>query len=107
MNFSGNIPSDSLNKTGEIMKEDLLNDEFFRSGPKLPDIPSAHELWQPPEPVPAEILKTFPNEESIPMFLKLVMKGEVPDTPEVRAQIRGFVNYRRKIMWEEWRVGQS
>ena len=70
-----------------------LNDELMRGIPNFPDIKPAKELWQPPEPVPTEIQKLFPTEESIPVFLDLLMREGAEDSPEIRDRIRGFVNY--------------
>ena len=82
-------------------------DEELRSGlSDLPEIPPAKVLWEPPEKVPARILKKFPNEASVEGFLKILLKDEVPDTPEVRDQIRGFVNYRREKIFREWKEGE-
>ena len=84
-----------------------LNDELTNGLSDLPDIPPAKVLWEPPEKVPARILKKFPKEESIDGFLKLVLNNEIPNTPEVRDQIRGFVNHRRERIYWEWKKGKD
>ena len=80
-----------------------LDDELRNGLSDLPEIPPAKTLWEPPEKVPARILKKFPDEASIGGVLELLLKNEVPDTPEVRDKLRGFVNYRREKIYKDWK----
>lgn len=84
-----------------------INEYLEREDSNFPDIQPAKELWQPPEKVPAKILKRFPTEASIQIMLDLLMRDGTKDSPEIRDRIRGFVNYRRVLIFGKWKKGEE
>ena len=103
----------SHQKNNSIMKKNLfpsqnpkikkINEELLRDIPDLPTLTPTETLWQPPEPIPAEIEARMPGEKEIAHLLTLLKKDGILDTPDQRDRIRSFANLRRIEEYTEWK----
>ena len=102
------MPTNSNGNSGSILKSQppawiTELPEIDRS--KLAPITPSRELWQPPEVVPATILKIFPNEASIDKLIEIFSADGLTQCTEDRDRVRGMVNQIRQERYMIWKSG--